>query len=91
MISASTELQAVQLPAVKGEALAKKIHVKEGSQLPVETGKEMALDKNVAVLRKEKDESHNSKESKKPKKPKKPAAKFTKANKVAPLKNGEGK
>ena len=91
MISTSTELQAVQLPAVKGEALAKKIHVKEGSQLAVETGKVMAIDNNVAVLRKEKDESHHSKESKKPKKPKKPAAKFTKANKVAPLKNGDGK
>ena len=90
MISTSTGLQTVQLPAVKGEALAEKIHVKEASQLPVETGKEMALDNNVAVLRKDKD-SQNSKKSKEPKKPKKPVAKFTKGNKVAPLKNGEGK
>ena len=87
VISASTELKTIQLPAVEGEALAEKIHVKEESQLPVETGKKMAIGNNVAVLRKEK-ESQNSKESKKPKKP---AAKFTKPNKVAPLRNGAGK
>ena len=87
VISASTELKTVQLLAVEGEALTEKIHVKEGSQLPVETGKKMAIDNNIAVLRKEK-ESQHSKESKKPKKP---AAKFTKANKVAPLRNGAGK
>ena len=90
VISASTELQTVQLPAVEGEALAEKIHVKEGSQLPVETGKKMPIDNNVAVLPKQK-ESQNSNKSKESKKPKKPAAKFTKANKVAPLRNGAGK